>query len=202
MLHGLILAGGQSSRMGTDKALLSVREKAAYLLIKEQLRPYCNEIFISCRSTQEKLFPTEYLIRDAYTDIGPMAGILSAMESHPQVDWLVVATDMLLVDSELLDRLFASFTSTDSVFFTEQNFVEPLCGIYHHSIYDELKAAYHTCQYSLSKLLRVSPHVCLLAANTHTLKSFNEPAEFKEYLKSLDHPGDELNHLGDLTSKP
>lgn len=202
MLHGLILAGGQSSRMGSDKALLCVHEKAAYLLIKDQLSPYCNEIFISCRSSQEGLFPEENLIRDAYSDIGPMAGILSAMESHPMADWLVVATDMLLVDSIILDKLVDSFTSTESVFFTDQNFVEPLCGIYHHSMYDELKAAYNTGQYSLSKLLRASPHVCLLAANTRALKSINEPADFKEYLKSLDNPGAELNHPGDSTSKP
>ena len=92
-LFGLVLAGGESRRMGHDKALLQ-RGGQSQLSYLASLLGHCTErVFVSARSDQlndpeRGRFAT---IADRYEGIGPIAGILSAMDAYPDADWLVVA---------------------------------------------------------------------------------------------------------------
>jgi len=134
-LYGLVLAGGQSRRMGRDKALL-VREGQSQLsYIASLLEPVSDAVFVSARSDQQAdpergQFAT---IVDRYEDIGPVAGILSAMDEHPTADWLIVACDLPNIDAETLafllqhrshDHPFTAFKSS------YDGLPEPLCAIY------------------------------------------------------------------------
>ena len=73
------------------------------------------------------------LIVDRYDDMGPLAGILSAMEAYPDADWLVVACDLPNITGETLAHLVASrsvehpFTAYIS---SHDGLPEPLCAIY------------------------------------------------------------------------
>jgi molybdopterin-guanine dinucleotide biosynthesis protein A len=70
---------------------------------------------------------------DAYEDLGPVAGILSALESDPGANWLVIACDLPNVDdttiAELIENASAehAFTAYRSV---RDDLPEPLCAIY------------------------------------------------------------------------
>ncbi len=134
-LLGLVLAGGQSRRMGQDKALL-IREGQSQLgFAVSLLEQVVDGVYVSARSEQQddperSRFPT---IVDRYEDIGPVAGILSAMDEHPDADWLVLACDLPNIDTATLqyllehraaDQPFSAFKSSyDSL-------PEPLCAVY------------------------------------------------------------------------
>ena len=71
--------------------------------------------------------------------MGPVAGILSALEAWPGVDWLVVACDLPNIDVETIVSLlnhrdgeqpFTAYTST------HDGLPEPLCAIYHSACTD------------------------------------------------------------------
>lgn len=134
-LYGLVLAGGESRRMGRDKARL-VRGATSQL---EYLMSLVGEVtekaFVSTRPGQQDdseraRFPQ---IVDRYRDIGPAAGILSALGQHPDADWLIVACDLPNVDRQTLDYLIAHrdperpFTAFKS---SHDGLPEPLCAIY------------------------------------------------------------------------
>jgi molybdopterin-guanine dinucleotide biosynthesis protein A len=133
-LYGLVLAGGKSRRMGQDKALL-VREGQSQLsYIASLLESIAERVFVSARRDQQddserSRFAT---IVDRYEDIGPIAGILSAMDEHPDADWLVVACDLPNIDAETLryivehrgDEPFTAYRSS------HDGLPEPLCAIY------------------------------------------------------------------------
>lgn len=134
-LYGLVLAGGQSRRMGQDKALL-VREGQSQLsYIAELLDGVADEVFVSSRPDQQNdpergRFAN---IVDRYDGIGPVAGILSAMDEYPQADWLVVACDLPNIDGQTLEFLvehrseqqpFTAYTSS------HDGLPEPLCAVY------------------------------------------------------------------------
>ncbi len=92
-LNGLVLAGGQSRRMGHDKALLLREGRSQLAFAVELLQEQLQDVFVSTRAGQgdeseRKRYPQ---IVDAYDDLGPMAGILTALEAYPQKDWLGVA---------------------------------------------------------------------------------------------------------------
>ena len=103
-LWGLILTGGQSRRMGFDKALIETQGQSqlskTYNLMEQKL----TKVFVSVREDQKQdNMRSQYpLISDIYTNLGPLAGILSAMKKYPKVSWLVVACDLLNLDLSLI----------------------------------------------------------------------------------------------------
>jgi molybdopterin-guanine dinucleotide biosynthesis protein A len=132
---GLVLAGGRSQRMGRDKALLR-RDGATQLeRAVDLLGRHTERVFVSTRAdqagdTERRRFPQ---IVDRHADIGPVAGILSALEEHPDVTWLVLACDLPNVDDATIAFLleqradsqpFTAFTSS------HDGLPEPLCALY------------------------------------------------------------------------
>ena len=85
-IYGLVLVGGESRRMGSDKALLSYDGKATQLeRTAALLQSVCPRVFISQR--EEQPFPTpegtEAIFDHVEEARGPLRGILSAMHAHP-----------------------------------------------------------------------------------------------------------------------
>lgn len=108
-LYGLVLAGGRSTRMRSDKALLVYhgRNQAAHTL--DLLSTHCRPVFLSCRSDQAGLEGLADLpqLHDTWFDMGPLGGILTAMDAYPQAAWLVAACDLPYLDKPALDSLVA-----------------------------------------------------------------------------------------------
>src|SRR5215217_2924884 len=98
-LRGLVLAGGRSSRMGSDKASL-VHPDGRTLAVRCRdllLEAGCESVVISLRHDQEIPAGLEdvAVVRDPEGEsCGPMGGILSGMRLGSDADWLVVACDL------------------------------------------------------------------------------------------------------------
>ncbi len=134
-IWGLVLAGGRSSRMGRDKALLEKDGQTQLARTVALLERHVERVFVSarCEQADEPERRKFEQIVDCYDDLGPVAGILSAMDAHPRVAWLVVACDLPNVDdatiAALLDGRTGShpFTAYTSSY---DGLPEPLCAIY------------------------------------------------------------------------
>lgn len=134
-LYGLVLAGGESRRMGRDKALLQRRGQSQLAYLAGLLGEVTERVFVSARSAQRQdAERSRYeLIVDRYDNIGPMAGILSALEEHPAADWLIVACDLpnitlptlrFLLERRAAEQPFTAFRSS------HDGLPEPLCAVY------------------------------------------------------------------------
>lgn len=134
-LWGLVLAGGRSRRMGADKALLEKDGRTQLARTVDLLDRFLERVFVSARpdQAQDPERQRHALIVDRYENLGPVAGILSAMREYPDVDWLVVACDLPNVDDDTIgallegriaDRPFIAFRSV------YDDLPEPLCAIY------------------------------------------------------------------------
>lgn len=142
-LKGLVLAGGRSSRMGTDKGSINwhglpQREYAATLLSE-----FCEEVYISCRPDQALDQAPCPAIPDSFTDLGPYGAILSAFRHDPTAAWLVLACDLPLFDKAAVDEL-VSVRSPRSVAtalrLNSESFPEPLVAIWEPKSYQLLLA--------------------------------------------------------------
>lgn len=134
-LFGLLLTGGKSRRMGQDKALLDRRGRSQLAFVIELLEKVTERQFVSTRPDQvddPERNRFEQIV-DQYDDLGPMAGILSALGTHSGVDWLVLACDLPNLDEETLACLVSRrsmekpFTAFRSSY---DDLPEPLCAIY------------------------------------------------------------------------
>ncbi len=121
--------------MGRDKALLLRDGKSQLAHVFGVLDALLPRVFVSNRRDQaEEAERAQFdQIVDRYDDIGPVAGILSAMEEHPDVDWLVVACDLPNIDATTITQLLEGrdaerpFTAYRSSY---DGLPEPLCAIY------------------------------------------------------------------------
>lgn len=146
-LFGLVLAGGHSTRMKSDKALLEYFGKSQAEVCYELLGSYCESTFISSRSNQWSNQSLSKLpqIHDAYMELGPLGGILTAMQTYPDAAWLVAACDLPFLDSETLHYLVENRNpfKVASCFQSEKdNFPEPLCTVYEPKAFYEVIAIF------------------------------------------------------------
>lgn len=139
-LYGLVLAGGRSKRMGTDKS--NIVHPDGRTLAKravDLLRENCGHVVVSLRREQE--VPLGILDRDGVsiqrdpeglTD-GPALGIIAAMRAFPAVDFLVLACDLPRLDAATLRHLVDSRKDGEAFLAYRSEFdgePEPLCAIY------------------------------------------------------------------------
>ncbi len=179
-VFGLVLAGGKSSRMGSDKALLS-RNGQPQLAFAVALLARCVErVFVSARAEQSKEAERRQyeLVIDRYDDLGPVAGILSAMEEHPDADWLVVACDLPNVDERTL-RYLLDHKGTRRPFVpyrsSHDELPEPLCAIYRSGSVETVRAFVRDGVHCPRKILIRSDTLLLEQPNPRALDNVNTP---------------------------
>jgi len=131
---GAILAGGDSRRMGKDKALLQYDGRSLLEIIRDSLQPHCGEILVVSRT--EKLtslaeVPGVRLVTDESTQRGPLVGIQAALRRAKGDRVLVVGCDMPAVNSAVLELLLMQADKWDAVVPLIDGHYEPLLACYH-----------------------------------------------------------------------
>ncbi|MEM9648487.1 MAG: NTP transferase domain-containing protein [Bacteroidota bacterium] len=102
-LYGLVLAGGKSTRMGSDKGLIDYHGVPQREYLYNLLNNLCNKVYMSVRDEEQAAELTEMdCILDNNRHQGPFNGILSAHEAFPNVAWMVLACDLPLLDADTL----------------------------------------------------------------------------------------------------
>ncbi len=106
-LTGVVLAGGESSRFGSNKALAVWQEETLLQHALELLKPFCKEVFIG-GEYPEYTSLTESILPDSVPHLGPMGGIYTALK-HTDTPYLLFLTcDMPLMNSMLVERLLSA----------------------------------------------------------------------------------------------
>ena len=101
-VHGFVLAGGRSSRMGRDKALLPFRGRPMVEIAVEKLRTFCAEVAISGNRDDLRSFAP--VVPETLADAGPVAGIETGLGACEQPWALFVPVDVPLIPALLLRR--------------------------------------------------------------------------------------------------
>ena len=128
-INAYILAGGKSSRMGTDKGLLLFEGKAMIQYVIEQLQPIFSKLVIVSNNPEYEKFGLE-VIPDLIKDIGPAGGIYTALNhSDTQLNF-IVSCDMPFITKEAIEFIIKNTNESQIVLLENQGKLEPLFGIY------------------------------------------------------------------------
>lgn len=127
----VILAGGNSSRMGRDKAWLEVGSQRLLDRQIELVRATgAVEVFISGRADSDYTGFGGRVLHDQFANAGPLAGIERALDAAASPLLLVLAVDLAAMSTELLRRLAAASATNVGVVPRVNGELEPLAAFY------------------------------------------------------------------------
>lgn len=182
-LHGLILAGGKSRRMGQDKAALKYQNTPQLERVIALLQPHVETLFVAIRAAQRLEAQWQHCatIADSSQFAGPIAGLHAAQQLHPDATWLVVAVDLPLLDANCLDELLKHRRReccASAFRHAADGALEPLCTIYESSSRALLQAYLNQGGRSLQDFL--DSHAAHGIEPTHPAALFNSntPADY------------------------
>jgi len=185
-----ILAGGKSSRFGSDKARALVDGKPLVALLAERLRTQAVSITVVADVAGKYADLNLETIADDEPGLGPIGGLKTALRvlKEPAAGgaWFLLSScDLVGFDLQWLEALLAARTSgARAVAFKGERW-EPLIALYHQSIGEDLARAIAAGELSMWKLLeRVSATALPLPTNWAGSAQFNTPQELATFLKS------------------
>jgi len=184
-LSGLVLIGGKSTRMGTDKSQLSYHglpqsDYAVQLLESKGL-----ETFVSVRADQKA--ENHKIITDAFLGLGPFGAICSAFMKNPNDAYLVLATDLPYVSDEVLNTLLKNRNPkkiATAIKGKSAKFMEPLITIWEPKAYPIL-LSYLSQGYSCPRKILINSDVEIIEVEDALIRNVNTPEEFKKVKKEL-----------------
>lgn len=106
-ITGIILAGGRSSRIGSDKGFLLLNEKAFIQHIIEAMQPLVKDIIIVSNNSDYDILNLKR-VNDLIENSGPLAGIYSGLHHSNTENNLVLSCDVPLINTETLKKLTAN----------------------------------------------------------------------------------------------
>ena len=182
-LNGLVLIGGNSTRMGVNKSELNYYGKPQKQVAKELLESNKLTTWYSVQHSSGK--PDE--ISDKFLNLGPFGGICSAFQKDPNVAWLVLATDVPFVTDAIIQLLLKhrdpSKVAT-AIKGKNKEFVEPLITIYEPRAYPIL-LQYLAQGYSCPRKMLINSDVAIVTIDDALIRNINTPEEFKGARKEI-----------------
>ncbi|GAB7387037.1 hypothetical protein BSNK01_08730 [Bacillaceae bacterium] len=157
-VHGIVLAGGMSRRMGVRKELLPLRGKPLLLhLVAELERIGVPVTVVTNRREAYPFLPSHVGVTvDAYPGCGPVAGIHAGMLARKAGCHLVVACDYPLMRGEIfmeMISLLAGDDRLDGVVPYTQGKRHPLCAVYRERTFGEWESALREQRYRVKDVL-------------------------------------------------
>jgi molybdopterin-guanine dinucleotide biosynthesis protein A len=147
-----ILAGGKSSRMGTDKALLAIEGKTLLQRALAVAREISERVFIV--GEKQKFSNFGSVIEDAYPDCGPLAGIQAALNNSNTELNLMLAVDLPFLTGPLLRFLLSISQHSDAMVTVPRvnGRLQPLCAIYRKAFSELAEESLRQGRYKIDPL--------------------------------------------------
>ncbi|MGG0718987.1 molybdenum cofactor guanylyltransferase [Robertmurraya massiliosenegalensis] len=189
---GIILAGGKSSRMGTNKALLNIEGKMVIEHAVEELKSIVNNIIIVTNSFDEYSFLNLPMVKDEWKDMGPLAGIHAGLSFSKTEQNLIVACDMPFISATLGDVLLKQLEEYQAAIPEISGQLHPLFAAYRKEVKDEAEKALEQKQLRIRGIFR-NIHVKIMdetelnesgvAIDDSDLFNMNHPEEYEQAKK-------------------
>lgn len=186
-VSAVVLCGGQSVRMGTDKAALRVGEETLLSSVVRRLQEVVPVVRLGTGSQERYTELGLPVVLDRAPELGPLAGLEAALIDAPTPWVWLVACDLPRVSAQTGSALCAGAQPGDQVvqFGSEQQ-PEPLCALYHRSVLGAVRGALAAGRRRMTSFLDQDP--CDLVRvrwlpRREDLQNVNHPEEWQRFLE-------------------
>lgn len=157
MKTGIVLAGGKSSRMGSDKGLMLLNGIPMVAHTINQLRPCVDELILIANKAAYAQFGYR-LVPDLVEAVGPVGGIYTGLTASSTELNFFVSCDMPFITSAAIRYLINRHEEADISFASLENQMQPLFGLYSKSCLTIFSENIQKEQYKLQALVKACRH--------------------------------------------
>ena len=185
--YAIIFAGGKSSRMGEDKALLPFGNYPTLTEFQQaKLNTMFDRVYISAK---ENKFDFDCMvIEDIYKENSPLVGIISIFETLKVEEVFILSVDAPFVNKETIQKLLDhNQRSLDVIVAQSPSGVQPLCGLYKRSILPLAYAQLEKGNHRLGDLLNLANTLFLKFDEDAPFTNLNHPEEYQKALKNFEN---------------
>ncbi len=177
--EAVLFAGGKSSRMGRDKALLPFANSDSLALYQyRRLQAIFDRVYISTKS--DKFDFEAELIYDRYETSSPLVGIVSMFERLSCDELFVLSVDAPFVNQQVIERLYCEAeTKSDIIVAHSPLGLEPLCAIYRRSLLPQAKELLLQNNHRLQSLLHLVRTQEVWFEDEKLFTNLNHPEEYE-----------------------
>lgn len=191
-LSALVLAGGESQRMGTDKTQIQYHQKTQEIHMADLCADLGLDVYLSKAGDHDGEAIDGYpVLRDRFVGLGPFGAILTAMLYDPNRAWLVVASDLPYLEGKLLRQLIENRSPchyATAVRGESKPFPEPLVTIYEPSAYPRL-LDFLTLGYACPRKMLINSDIEeLVISDECPITNVNTPTERQAAHDSINRP--------------
>jgi len=186
----IVMAGGHSSRMGTDKSMLRINDVPMIERICEQLRGSFDQIFISADDVEKFAYLGFEVIPDKIPDQGPLMGIASALKVSDNEFNFVVACDIPYINLSFVRRMLTEANEAGIVVPNERRAtnheprVEPLFAVYRKSALPAINEVLLSGGRKISDVFAWCRVEYIELDDAEWLTNINTFADYEEFQKS------------------
>jgi len=184
-IPAIIFAGGKSSRMGQDKALLPFAGYSTLAQYQyERLQALFEKVYLSAK--EDKFDFPSLLITDRYEISSPLAGIVSIFETLEVDEVFILSVDAPFVGKEVIEKLLeVNREEVDAVIAKSPDGLQPLCGIYKRSLLSLARQHLKENRHRLGYLLQKTDSIFVNFEENAPFLNLNHPHQYKKALKQL-----------------
>jgi len=184
----IIMAGGGSSRMGTDKSILPIKGQSMIEAICEQLRGSFDQILISANEVDKFSFLGFEVIPDKVPEQGPLMGIASALEASANELNFVVACDIPKINLACVNRMLTEAVESQAdiiVPATGEEKYEPLFAVYRKTALEAINKALSSGKRKITDVFTLCTVKHIELDDTDWLINLNTMADYEEFQRKL-----------------
>jgi molybdopterin-guanine dinucleotide biosynthesis protein A len=182
-ITGVVLAGGKSSRMGTNKALLPYQNRPLIETILQIMESIFSRVIVSVNQTYENV--TQPQIPDRYPETGPIGGITSVLESGEKRIFCV-GCDMPFLNPKLIEFICTQ-SDCDAVIPVWRGKIEVLHAYYSSSLLPHLQQSLKENRFRITDSFGEAhvryiqePEIKPFDPQGSSFRNVNTPEEYRE----------------------
>ncbi len=182
----LVLAGGESRRMGRSKPWIEVGNTVLLRYVVERLSPAFSEVMVSFSEPEQMEQHVPYrVVFDRKQNAGPLAGLEAGLMGAKHQVLFAVACDMPYVTQGAAEIAVAAARNCDAAIPRHDGLFEPVCGAYRKTALPSIVGALDAGQFTAHDVVESLDVTWLEGLDPAQFESLNTPADLERFHAAL-----------------
>jgi molybdopterin-guanine dinucleotide biosynthesis protein A len=178
----VVLAGGDSRRMGRPKAWIEVGDTVLLRYVVERLAPSFSEVVVSFGEPEQMQQLVPYrVVFDRKRGAGPLAGLEAGLIAARHDVLFAVACDMPYVTQTTAQLAVAAARNSDAAIARHDGLFEPVCGAYRKTALPAIVGALDAGNYTAHDVAQLLDVTWLEGLDPAEFESLNTPADLERF---------------------